>query len=331
MVALSPATARALGYLDHQDTDEKKTFVEVSGRRGQGVKADDLLDRLVDRARAEVTARNPELDGQQSDRTASAIAVAAVRYFMIKFSRTKVIAFDIDEALSFEGETGPYLQYAVVRANNIFHKLFERDGVTEADIFKELGETPADEITGDQAGGHDLWALVLEASRLDEIVEQVVRTLEFSVLAKYAFGLAQAFNAFYHRYSILNEDRRSRTPLARGRCELCPKPARPDAGPHGHRGSCEDVRRAAMAPVIGISACRKLTDYLESVRRAGGDPRVLDVTDATAAAVASVDGLLLTGGEDVDPARYGQTRPPHRIGRPRKDATSSRLPSPPRR
>jgi arginyl-tRNA synthetase len=206
MVALSQATARALGYLDHQDTDEKKTFVEVSGRRGQGVKADDLLDRLVDRARAEVTARNPELDGQQSDRTASAIAVAAVRYFMIKFSRTKVIAFDIDEALSFEGETGPYLQYAVVRANNIFHKLFERDGVTEADIFKELGETPADEITGDRAGGHDLWALVLEASRLDEIVEQVVRTLEFSVLAKYAFGLAQAFNAFYHRYSILNED-----------------------------------------------------------------------------------------------------------------------------
>ncbi len=206
MVALSPATARALGYLEHQDIEEKKTFVEVSGRRGQGVKADDLLDRLVDRARAEVTARNPELESQQSDRTASAIAVAAVRYFMIKFSRTKVIAFDIDEALSFEGETGPYLQYAVVRANNIFHKLFERDGVTEAEMFTALGETPADEIAGDLAGGHDLWALVLEASRLDEIVEQVVRTLEFSVLAKYTFGLAQAFNAFYHRYSILNED-----------------------------------------------------------------------------------------------------------------------------
>jgi arginyl-tRNA synthetase len=205
MVALSPETARTLGYVVRDDPDAKKAFVEVSGRRGQGVKADDLLDQLAARASTEVSTRNPDLSAEMSARTASAIAVAAVRYFMIKFSRAKVIAFDIDEALSFEGETGPYLQYAVVRANNIFHKLREREGSSEDDLVRGLEDVPAVELTG-ESGSHDLWALVLEASRLDEVVEQVVRTLEFSVLAKYAFGLAQAFNAYYHRFSILNEE-----------------------------------------------------------------------------------------------------------------------------
>jgi arginyl-tRNA synthetase len=124
---------------------------------------------------------------------------------MVKYSRTKIIAFDIDEALAFEGESGPYLQYAVVRAQNILAKLRERDGVDEAAVFARLAGVVPAEVAGER-GSHDLWALILEASRLDEIVEQVVRTLEFSVLAKYAFGLAQMFNGFYHRYSILNEE-----------------------------------------------------------------------------------------------------------------------------
>src|SRR3712207_5024610 len=126
---------------------------------------------------------------------------------MVKFSRGKVIVFDIDEALSFEGESGPYLQYAAVRANNIFHKLKERVGLDEAAVVASLQNTPADVLTAANDEGHDLWGLVLEAARLDEIVDQAVRTLELSVVAKYAFGLAQTFNAFYHRYSILNEDR----------------------------------------------------------------------------------------------------------------------------
>jgi arginyl-tRNA synthetase len=134
------------------------------------------------------------------------IGVAAVRYFMIRYSRGKVIAFDIDEALNFEGESGPYLQYAVVRASNIFNKLRDREGLSEAEFLRGLSDIPATELNGEE-GGHDLWALVLEAARLDEVVEQVIRTLEFSVLAKYAFGLAQAFNAFYHRFPILNEER----------------------------------------------------------------------------------------------------------------------------
>ena len=207
MVALSHATARELGYAPPADSeDAKRPFVEVSGRKGLGVKADDLLDTLVRSAGTEVGTRNPELSEGERQRIAETIAIAAVRYFMIKFSRGKVIAFDLAEALSFEGESGPYIQYAVVRANNIFQKLHHRDGLDEAALLETLRDVPAGELEGAN-GSHELWSLVLEAARLDEIVEQVIRSLEFSVLAKYAFALAQAFNAFYHRAPILNEER----------------------------------------------------------------------------------------------------------------------------
>jgi arginyl-tRNA synthetase len=207
MVALSHATAKELGFAPAEGSEEaKKPFVEVSGRKGLGVKADDLIDRVIEKAMTEVTRRQPELPEGEQRRIASDIGIAAVRYFLIKYSRTKVIAFDIDEALSFEGESGPYLQYAVVRANNIFQKLQDRLGIDEAAMLAPLPAVAPDFINGTD-GDHELWALVLEASRLDEVVEQVVRTLEFAVLAKYGFGLAQMFNAFYHRAQILNEER----------------------------------------------------------------------------------------------------------------------------
>jgi arginyl-tRNA synthetase len=209
MVALSHATARELGYDIAPDSDDaRKPFVEVSGRKGLGVKIDDLLDLLTNKASSEVEQRNPALSPDERVQVARSIAVAAIRYFMLKYSRGKLIVFDIEEALSFEGETGPYLQYAAVRANNILHKLQERDGVSEADVIQALDPAKAHELTDDPAEptDHDLWAVVLEAARLEEIVDQVVRSLEFSGLAKYAFGLAQKFNAFYHRYQILNEE-----------------------------------------------------------------------------------------------------------------------------
>ena len=126
---------------------------------------------------------------------------------MVKFSRGKVIAFDIDEALSFEGESGPYLQYAVVRANNIFTKLKDREGLDADGVRAALPSIPAAPLEGASEEAHELWGLVLEAARLDEVVDQAVRTLELSVLAKYAFGLAQRFNGFYHSFPILKEDR----------------------------------------------------------------------------------------------------------------------------
>jgi arginyl-tRNA synthetase len=204
MVALSHATARELGYAVDPDG---KPFVEVSGRKGLGVKADDLIDRLTATAQAEVSKRNPTLSDDESRATAEAIAVAAVRYFLVKFTRGKVIAFDIGEALAFEGETGPYLQYAVARAGNIFGKLREREGLDEASVTAALaGADRAAIDTGED--GDELWGLVLEAGRLDDVVDQAVRSLELSVVAKFAFGLAQSFSAFYHRQPILNEERR---------------------------------------------------------------------------------------------------------------------------
>jgi arginyl-tRNA synthetase len=203
MVVLTHRTARELGYTD---IDESRPFVEVSGRKGLGVKVDDLLDRLIEKAHAEVQRRNPDMPPEVSRRTAEQIAVAAIRYFLVKFTRTKLIAFDIDEALSFEGESGPYLQYSTVRAQNIFQKLREREGLSEDALIARLQDTPPTPLLdGDE--GDELWNLALEAARLDEVVEQAVRTLEPSVVAKYAFALSQAFNALYHKYPVLNEER----------------------------------------------------------------------------------------------------------------------------
>jgi arginyl-tRNA synthetase len=212
MVALSHATARELGFAPPPDSEEaRRPFVEVSGRKGLGVKADDLLDAVIQKAAEEIVKRDSELGADEVTQAARMIGVAAVRYFLIKFSRDKVIAFDLEEALNFLGESGPYIQYAVVRANKIFRNLQERDRLDEATIISSLSEVPAGELTGEN-GGHELWNLVLEAARLDEVVEQVVRSLEFSVLAKYAFSLAQSFNGWYNlkppsRSSVLNEER----------------------------------------------------------------------------------------------------------------------------
>jgi arginyl-tRNA synthetase len=203
MVTLSHDTARELGY---EVAEGGKSFVEVSGRKGLGVKADDLLDRITASARQEARSRNPELAESEIDKTATIIATAAVRYFMIKYSRGKIITFDINEALNFEGESGPYLQYSAVRAANILKKLKDYDGTDDLAIneaLPTLSVTPLNDSTST-----DLWELVLNASRLDEVVTQAVRTLELGVLAKYTFSLAQNFNAFYHRYPVIQEENR---------------------------------------------------------------------------------------------------------------------------
>ena len=202
MVALSHATARTLGHSG--DVDTSRPFVEVSGRKGLGVKADDLLDLLITAAKKEVIARHNDLsqDSPEAENISTAIAVAAVRYFMIKYSRGKLIAFDIDEAMSFEGESGPYVQYAIVRATNILKKLEAQQGCTEANILDEIQTLEDSALTQPSS---DIWELLFESSRLDDIADQAARTLELSVLAKYAFSLAQSFNTFYHRCPVIAE------------------------------------------------------------------------------------------------------------------------------
>jgi len=205
MVALSPKSLAELGYAA-SDAEKERSFLEVSGRKGLGVKADDLLDRLEDKARAEIEKRNPALPADEKVRIARDIASGALRYFMLKFARNSVIVFDFEEALSFEGETGPYLQYTAVRLNSIFRKLKERDGVAESDI-----ASPADGRALLPPGlsekeTADFWDLVVTASSLEQEVLRSVAALEFSHLAKFAFLLCQKFNGYYHKYPVLAEE-----------------------------------------------------------------------------------------------------------------------------
>jgi len=202
MVALTPTSAAALG-VTLTDEDRRRPYVEMSGRRGLGVKADDLLDALEARARAEIDARNAELTPGEAERLARAIAVGALRYFMIKFTRNKVLAFDFDEALSFEGETGPYLQYAAVRAAGIFDKMAAAGGSAEAEARRAAVGEPFDLPPGEAAEEH--WGLLLQIARFRDTVSQAIDALELSQIAKYAFNLAQRFNTFYHKYPVMKE------------------------------------------------------------------------------------------------------------------------------
>ena len=195
MVALSPATARQLGFLE--EAEGEKTL-EMSGRKGIGVKADDLIDQLELKAREEIAKRNRDLGDAELDGLAHEIATAALRFFMVKATNNRVIAFDFDEALSFEGESGPYLQYSLVRAKNIRRRL-QQEGLA-ADVFPEEVAALPEEVWSE-----DLWDLILEVAQTGETVEKATESLELSLIARHALDVAQRFNALYHRHPILQE------------------------------------------------------------------------------------------------------------------------------
>jgi arginyl-tRNA synthetase len=204
MVALTPRCAVELGY-DVPPEDLSRSYIEVSGRKGFGVKADDLIDRLIAATRAETETRQTGRDEADRQKIAEQIAIGALRYFMLKYTRNSVIAFDFKDALSFEGETGPYVQYAAVRIKNIFRK-----GNTTADAVLAEFEKLASEqdlsafISGEE--NEDIWALWLRAARRTLVLEQCIATSEPAHLAKHAFQLAQEFANFYHRHHILTEE-----------------------------------------------------------------------------------------------------------------------------
>jgi len=206
-VVLSPATARAMGYA----ISDEETAVKVSGRKGLGVKADDLVDALVRKARGEIDVREDAREGERrsGDERAGAardISVGALRYFLLKFGRTKIITFDMEEALAFTGETGPYIQNGVVRARNIRAKL-EEEGHRVADLVArartlDLGAWLATEE------GDEVWSLLVLMARSDEAAEQAVRSEEVALLAKHTFAVAQAFHSYYQKpkYSVLHAE-----------------------------------------------------------------------------------------------------------------------------
>ena len=204
MVALSPRCCAELG-IPLSEEDRRRPYVEVSGRKGLGVKADDLMDTLIEKALVEVSSRHPEAAAEEQRSVAAQIAIGALRYFLLKFTRTSVIAFDFQEALSFEGETGPYVQYAAVRARNILRKLEEK-GERIPDFRAELNAG----AFGRQLQSEDFWQMLLAASKADAALERAVVAGEPAHVAKYAFQLAQAFNNFYHLYPVIHEQDREK-------------------------------------------------------------------------------------------------------------------------
>jgi arginyl-tRNA synthetase len=220
MVALTPRCAAELGY-KLSDEDKARSWIEVSGRKGFGVKADDLLDALITSARKEVDARHSELREPERAGIATQIAIGALRYFMLKFTKPSVIAFDFKDALSFEGDTGPYAQYAVVRASNIFRKggldpdNFCRDASGRVSTSRSnagAGGDAASRVSTEDfaeylngSSSNDIWELWLAAAKTSYVVSQCIATTEPAYLAKHTFQLAQLFNTFYHRYPILSE------------------------------------------------------------------------------------------------------------------------------
>jgi arginyl-tRNA synthetase len=218
MVALTPRCAVELGYQVPEE-DLSRPYIEVSGRKGFGVKADDLLDKLVQATRAEVDARQTGRDEAERQKIAAQIAIGALRYFMLKYTRNSVIAFDFKDALSFEGETGPYIQYAAVRIRNIFRK----GGTTPEAVLAEFAGQQVSELAGQRVSelagqqpwfsgdeDEDIWSLWLRAGRFSLVLEQCIAASEPAYLAKHAFQLAQEFNNFYHKHHILTEEDLSR-------------------------------------------------------------------------------------------------------------------------
>ena len=203
MVALSPSAAEELGF-ELSNADRMRSFIEMSGRKGLGVKADDLLNRLEEDALAEVESRHSEITDDEKRHIAHQIAVGALRYFLLKFTRTTVIVFDFKEALSFDGETGCFCQYSAVRANSIFRKLGDR-GESVSEIVAVLSDpTIASDVFSGESG-NDIWAMLMLASRLAETLRQAENQHEPAILAKYTFNLAKSFNLFYHNHKILPE------------------------------------------------------------------------------------------------------------------------------
>jgi len=213
IVALTPRCARELGY-ELTGYDAKKPYIEVSGRKGLGVKADDLINKLEEATLAEVSKRHPDMLSLEREETAHAIAIGALRFFLLKFTRNTVIAFDFEDALSFEGETGPYCQYAVVRIRGIRRKGTEQisEPTSEQEKLRREGLGALAELESIDAGKFlnaqesvAVWELLLQAGSLDHAADAAISAQEPAFVAKYAFQLAQAFNNFYHKHHILSE------------------------------------------------------------------------------------------------------------------------------
>ncbi len=210
MVALTPATAKVLG-MELSEEDSTRAYVEMSGRKGFGVKADDMLDELERKATEAVAKNAAEFSADEAALIGRQVSIAALRYFMLRFGRNKVIAFDFDEALRFEGDSGPYLQYSTVRVQNIFRKMAERG------VDANIEERAVEDLTLHQGLTDEMWELVRMSAEAPSVIRRAVDSLELSVITQYLLEMAQKFNSFYHKYPIMNE----KDPAERQRRAVC--------------------------------------------------------------------------------------------------------------
>ena len=213
IVALTPRCAAEMGY-ELSPEEAAKPYVEVSGRKGLGVKADDLITRMLQAAESRVRQKQSDMAPAELARTAKALAVGALRFFLLKYTRNTIIAFDFDDALKAEGETGPYCQYAVVRIRGIRRKGAESSSShasVSSESLKKLLEGPE---------GAEFWELLLLNGSLDYAMDAAIGAQEPAFVTKYAFQLAQAFNNFYHKHHILSEADEQKRAFLLGLTEL---------------------------------------------------------------------------------------------------------------
>ncbi|MEW6523180.1 MAG: arginine--tRNA ligase [Bacillota bacterium] len=186
VVALSPSTAAELGVVEA--AEGSRGMYAMAGRQGIGVKVDDLLDRMVKKTLEEVGSRRPDLTQKARHELARDIATTSIRYYMLRFHPGSTVVFDFDDALNLQGNSGPYLQYAVARA----HSILRRAGSSRetAGAVPEL--LPAEK------------ALVLAMGGFPGVLAQATASLQPSALAEYGYRLAGAFTAFYEAAPVLN-------------------------------------------------------------------------------------------------------------------------------
>ncbi|MCI4331120.1 MAG: arginine--tRNA ligase [Thermoplasmata archaeon] len=161
----------------------------MSTRKGSAVYLDALLDEAVERARKEVLARREDLAVGEVEEIATKVACSAVRYHILRVASEKTVGFRWEDALSFEGRSGPFLQYAYSRASSILRKAERTTGPYPFD--PELLQHPQE------------LALVRSLSKLPSTVAYVARTSHVHTLAGYAHGLAERFNRFYQFVPVL--------------------------------------------------------------------------------------------------------------------------------
>ncbi len=195
MVALTQNCAKEMGF-DISEEQKEKSFVEVSGRKGIAIKADDLIDRMKNKALIEVEKRNTDLKKEQINSIAEKIAIGALRYFMIKYNSKSLIVFDFDEVLAFEGDTGPYLQYTLVRINSILNKIGD-DNLNIGDNLN-IDLLEKDELS-------DYYNNLLNLSLLEHQIDFAIKSDEISLISNYTYSICQKFNNYYHKYPIVSE------------------------------------------------------------------------------------------------------------------------------